>query len=84
MNIRTGHLFLFVFFLLPLFLWCLLAFFLFFSFAFISFSFVAHLISFSFQKTFYPIITHGSSYGPKVPYVRCMVLANKVFFPSMQ
>ena len=73
------NLFHFVFFLLPLLLWCLLAFFLFFSFAFISFSFVAHLISFSFQKTFYPIITHSSSFGPKTPYVRCMVLANKVF-----
>jgi hypothetical protein len=69
--------------LLPLLLYCFLPFFLFFSFAFISFSFIAHLISFSLQKTFYPLITHSSSYGPKTPYVRCMVLANKVFFPSM-
>jgi hypothetical protein len=41
------------------------------------------LASFRFKKLFYPIITHSSSYGPKIPYVRCMVLANKVFFPSM-
>ncbi len=75
--------FLFVFFLFPFLLRCLLGFFLVFASAFIFFSFVAHLISFSFQKTFYPIITHTSSNGPKTPYVRCVVLANKVFPPSM-
>ena len=71
--------FLIVFFLLPFLLWCLLTFFLFCAFAFIFFSLVAHLISFSFQRTFYPISTHSSSRDPKTPCDSCLVLAYSFF-----
>jgi hypothetical protein len=52
---------------------------MFFSFVFVPLSFVAHLISFSVQKTFYPIIANSSSFGLETPAVGCMVFANKVF-----